>query len=86
LNALWNKTQSRIEMYRNYCSEYMDREWLMIRGRARQKLEDLIIDALGEEANVEIELSKLTGGVETITVQKHLMLENLVREAQQVEN
>ncbi|QWG70547.1 hypothetical protein EXW32_29950 (plasmid) [Bacillus mycoides] len=86
LNTLWNKTKSRIEMYRNYCSEYMNREWLMIRGRARQKLEDLIIDALGEEANVEIELSKLTSGVDTITVQKHLMLEDLVREAQQVEN
>lgn len=83
---LWNITLDRIKVYQEFVIRYMDRSWMMIRRKTGKALKKWIAQALGSNVSLDIELSKLTTGLQTITAVKTRRLNDLVQFAKQLPN
>ncbi|MGU3442723.1 PEP/pyruvate-binding domain-containing protein [Bacillus cereus] len=81
LGQLWDNLFKRISIFKDYCKEYMNKEWLMNRRKASDVVTQCIKEALGENTNTDAELAILTQRLNTLTTKKHKMLNNLITQA-----
>lgn len=86
LAGLQLRLKGRIQAFRDYCEAYMERGWLRARINVKKEVEEAIATALGNEANIERELSLLSTGIDTITAKKHRLLEDLVSDAREIDD
>lgn len=72
LQELWELAAERIKQNRAYVAAYLDRGWLKERRVTGEKLKEIISRYIGDNADVQLVLSSLTEGLNTLTYQKML--------------